>query len=53
MYKHTDMHETLMEKEARILTKNKMVYGRVWRTEKEMRNDVIMLYSQKTADKIP
>lgn len=36
-----------MEKEARILKKNKEVYGRVWRKEKEMRNDMIILCSKK------
>lgn len=43
-----------MEKEARILKKNKEVYGRVWRKEKEMRNDMIILCSKKKKkDKIP
>lgn len=36
-----------MEKEARSLKKNKGVYGKVWRKEKEMRNDMIILCSKK------
>lgn len=41
-----------MEKEARILKKNKEAYGRVWGKDKEMRNDVIISILKNT-DKLP
>lgn len=41
-----------MEKEARILKKNKEVYGKVGGKEKEMKNGVIICVL-KNADKLP